>query len=311
METILKISGGLGNQLFQCAAGIYLASGENLILDISNYSNSKYSRNLSLHRYQLPVNVKFERSKRNLLHSKIENLAMRFSCADNLNSITRIIYRTGTLMIVKSQVSKRRAKTFKIAKNIGWDAGIFSDTYRATKIYGYFQSYLFIPFEQKFNLDPELITLDEANYLAQIEKLAEKDLPLVVHIRFGDYVDNSVYAEVSTEYYKQAIKFQMKTGRYGKIWLFSDEPIKAKSHIPEEFTNLLYLEAQSNFDPTITLEAMRYGKGYVLANSTFGWWGAWLSYESDPIVITPIKWFKNWKTPERLIPDKWIRFAND
>jgi len=50
---------------------------------------------------------------------------------------------------------------------------------------------------------------------------------------------------------------------------------------------------------------MRFGKGYIIANSTFSWWGARLSYEEEPDVIVPKPWFAQAEVPIDLIPSNW------
>jgi len=54
-----------------------------------------------------------------------------------------------------------------------------------------------------------------------------------------------------------------------------------------------------------TLEAMRFGRGYVIANSTFSWWGAYLSHTDHAEVIAPDPWFQGMDSPDSLIPRNW------
>jgi hypothetical protein len=60
-------------------------------------------------------------------------------------------------------------------------------------------------------------------------------------------------------------------------------------------------------DAATTLQLMRFGYGYVLSNSTFGWWGAFLSENGGESVITPNPWFRYANDPDQIIPLKWSR----
>jgi hypothetical protein len=59
--------------------------------------------------------------------------------------------------------------------------------------------------------------------------------------------------------------------------------------------------------PAATLEVMRFGAGYVIANSSFSWWAAFLSKKPDVEVIAPQPWFQGMDEPRDLIPPNWQR----
>jgi hypothetical protein len=137
-------------------------------------------------------------------------------------------------------------------------------------------------------------------------KLKSNELKiLVVQIRLADYRDNQSIGLLKRDYFSEAISTAWDSGSYNTIWLFSDEIFLAKQYIPKELDSFLSTpEAQFN-DPLDVLEAMRLGHGYVISNSTFGWWGARLSYEPEPQVIYPSPWFSKLPQPKLNVPSTW------
>jgi hypothetical protein len=63
---------------------------------------------------------------------------------------------------------------------------------------------------------------------------------------------------------------------------------------------------ENGLNPAETLELMRHGSAYVIANSTFSWWAAFLSYQSGCTKIMPAPWFQNMPSPIGIKPQDWI-----
>lgn len=101
---------------------------------------------------------------------------------------------------------------------------------------------------------------------------------VALHIRFGDYGSN-YHPICDYEYYKKAIDFFPGY----KILVFSDEPAKAYKLLGNGFT---YIEGNHS---TKDMYLMTLCRGHIIANSTFSWWGAWLS--DFDAVIAPKRWF--------------------
>lgn len=135
------------------------------------------------------------------------------------------------------------------------------------------------------------------------------DNPLALHVRRGDYVYNSDnHPPCDTEYYKKALD-QFDSDR--NVIVFSDDPKWCKEQ--DIFSDDRFMVSE-NTDNRIDLCLLSLCNDFIIANSTFSWWGAWLSANNDKKVIAPQRWFgtgytKNHDTKD-LIPDGWTRISN-
>jgi hypothetical protein len=92
-----------------------------------------------------------------------------------------------------------------------------------------------------------------------------------------------------------------------KLFIFSDEintaRIEYKRYFPKD---AIWVDENGALSHLETLFVMSFGSAFVIANSTFSWWSAFLS-ESPDVVIAPQKWYRNKIDPEDLIPPNWKR----
>ena len=128
---------------------------------------------------------------------------------------------------------------------------------------------------------------------------------LGIHIRLGDYKSESNFGILSPDYYQAALTELTRKSRFDKVWVFSDEPELAETL--HTFSTELPIEwiDDKNLSAAETLQIFRRCDGFILANSTFGWWAAMLSDAKNPEVVVPSKWFKDLPDPEDLIPPEW------
>jgi len=170
---------------------------------------------------------------------------------------------------------------------------------------GYFQSFHWS--ENQKDLE-NLKSLKPTDYSAEIlgyRTLSEIEEPLIVHIRLGDYIENPKFGIPSKNYYLNGLEKLWESKKYKKIWIFTNDQSSAEKIFPSKFLENARWIPEIEGSATKTLEVMRFGKGYLIGNSTFSWWGARLSYENEPEVIVPKPWFAQAEVPLDLIPPNW------
>lgn len=135
------------------------------------------------------------------------------------------------------------------------------------------------------------------------EIFEELEDPIFLHVRRSDYlVKPEAHPVCPIEYYQEALTHFKEES---PVLVFSDDIEWCKEQ--ELFSGDQFMISESG-DHYVDLCLMSLCKHHIIANSSFSWWGAWLS-ESDN-VIAPIKWFgddNQGKDTKDLIPERWTR----
>jgi hypothetical protein len=120
-----------------------------------------------------------------------------------------------------------------------------------------------------------------------------------LHVRHGDYYGHPEIHPIQTiEYYKNAISVLPKDL---EILIFSDDLRWCRQNfVGERFVFINEIDY-------ISVYLMSKMKHHIIANSSFSWWGAWMSEHQDKIVIAPQKWFGTDIPYGDLVPENWIK----
>jgi hypothetical protein len=301
----LNLTGGLGNQLFQLAAAMALAGRENIYIEKSiGLPRKQPDGSSDLEAFNLPSHVWFSSKKEApRIIKKFLNVSLRFgiSSSRNKNKIGSKPVNFFSSLVLSTYLGTRRH--IVTPRGIGY-API--DLPKRAFLVGYFQSYKWSDVVIKElmsinlrSLRPEFVNFVE---LARIEK------PILVHVRLGDYVSISTFGIPSKKYYENAINYILESSNLKTIWLFSNEPEEALGLLPESSLKQIRIIPDSGLTPAETLELMRHCHAYVIANSTFSWWGAYLSYNQKSLTVAPTPWFKGEASPKDIIPESWKTF---
>jgi len=142
------------------------------------------------------------------------------------------------------------------------------------------------------------------------EMISSVENPLALHVRRTDYIVNSDnHFNLPLKYYESALK-HFENDR--NVIIFSDDPEWCKSQ--ELFSDDRFMVSE-NTDNRVDLCLMSLCNDFIIANSSYSWWGAWLSPNKNKKVIAPIQWFgktgytKDHDTKD-LIPDDWTRIID-
>ena len=113
-----------------------------------------------------------------------------------------------------------------------------------------------------------------------------------LHIRRGDYLTVSdVYGGICTpEYYEKAMKQMEEWHPDCHFFVFTNDTKWVKENYHQK--NLTVVEGNDEDAGYIDLYLMTRCKHYILANSSFSWWGCYLSTSKDKKVIAPKQWFQ-------------------
>lgn len=297
-KRIVKLNGGLGNQMFQYAFAFALSKNfdSKVILDLSWFEDVKTHENVTQRTFELSaLDIDYE--------------------AATKEELDQVVYPQPQTKIQRKLWEKFKIKKFKPTGNsFVQRVGHFFDKKLLSSLDyfyydGYFQNEKYFKSARKELLQKfsSSIPLDEKNQLI-LDKILETN-SVSLHIRRGDYVTlesaKNFHGTCPLEYYEKAIKYITKKVKNPHFFLFSDdiEWVVENLKIEHPFTIVDFNQGKGWLD----LNLMKNCKHNIVANSSFSWWGAWLNDNSRKVIIAPKRWYvKNVKNCD-IIPKEWIR----
>ncbi|MGM9580179.1 MAG: alpha-1,2-fucosyltransferase [Anaerovibrio sp.] len=170
---------------------------------------------------------------------------------------------------------------------------------------GYWQSEKFFS-----NVSTEICDLYGSLKKSQCSQYDEKILhveSVSIHIRRGDYVNNSVHGNVcSMDYYTRAVEYMTDKLHHPKFFVFSDDISWCRDNL--HLMDAVYVDENQGSNSYLDMRLMSMCKHNIIANSSFSWWAAYLNDYSSKIVVAPDRWFSaGCCDTGDLIPESWVR----
>ena len=278
---IVQLSGGLGNQMFQYA--LYLALGaedrEVRIDETTEYGEHERLRHPELREdfgAQLP-------SYR--VATQEEIVALTDSYMDFLSRVRR-------------KLTGRRTKLYAERKPYVFDPAVLGLT--EAYLTGCWQSERYFAdvrqeVRQAFSMDGVRLTGRRREYERMI--LAAEDalrtVPVSMHIRRGDYLNRQdIYGGICTEdYYRRAMakmeEILRRRGERPQYFVFTNDPDWAEEHFAGSGAIVVRGEGRPDGSGIEDMKLMSLCRHHIIANSSFSWWGSWLSREEGRLVMAP------------------------
>jgi len=292
---IVKQLSGLGNQLFQYAAGRYFARMFSADLRvITEYpehalSHGTFARPLLLPRFAVKAPISEMTGLDKLLLSQ--------------RRPGRILSALITPLTRTHVVHEAFAERYRFLPELLLPPGT-GTLYLA----GYWQACAYADavaeeLRQEFRIKEP----PTGHNLEMQDRIASTSTPVSLHIRRGDY---TLAAEgniaLPLGYYSRAISLMRQNFHHPVFFIFSDDLSFTKQHLPDNVERV-FVEGNNDFSSHEDLRLMLACHHHIIANSSFSWWGAWLNPRPEKTVIAPRHWHL---TPDSyspdLLPSSWL-----
>ncbi|MCU7551291.1 alpha-1,2-fucosyltransferase [Chitinophagaceae bacterium LB-8] len=271
---IVKLQGGLGNQMFQYATARSICKGfEKVILDpsflLENHTSTEF---FTARRYELEI---FKN-----LNARLANTFWQ-----QIIHNKRVYFRAAKKIICNN---------FRYVKQVGNEILEF-DLNKGSTLYldGYFQSEKYFHYNRNQLLQEFAFSSLDIENITQLNQIQSYSNPVSIHIRRGDYLKPHVlnyHGILPINYYKKAIEALETTVSNPHYFIFSDDIGWCRENLSFISGRYTIMEVDNSRESWKDMCLMTHCKHHIVANSSFSWWGAWLSQKKG-INMAPYKWF--------------------
>ena len=287
---IVKVIGGLGNQMFQFALYKALQNRfpkERILLDLHCFNGYHKHRGFEIGQ---------------LFHADYEEASLREVAKEAYPYPNYQCWRFG------SRILPNRPTMLKERPNYAFEPSVFSrkgDTYYD----GYWQHEDYFSAIRKDLLQTFVFTGFEENErnLATARLITSKN-SCAIHIRRGDYVKDKLFRNIcGIEYYKDAIQLMTEKTHPEIFCIFSDDIHWCHEHLSSLLgkTETVFADWNTGRNSFYDMHLMSLCRHQIIANSSFSWWGAWLNRNDAKVVIGPRKWW-NINGAHTPISNSWL-----
>ncbi|TPG72264.1 alpha-1,2-fucosyltransferase [Hymenobacter nivis] len=295
---IVRITGGLGNQMFQYSAGraASLRNKTTLALNIDFFRGAFTKQ---IHEQALSVELfpeiqsqhllkltgddlnRIEDKSRGFIRRKYNRIRNSFGLSTSFKTLAET-----QLLCFQPDFKQHKADTLYLASD-----------WQNEKYFSDYESII-----RKDFTFPKIETSSQNYFL--LENI-NKTNSVSIHVRRGDYLLSVTHQPTSLDYYKQAIDLVLSKIINPCFFIFSDDIGWCQENLA--IPNALYINHNIGENSYLDMQLMSNCKHNIIANSSFSWWGAWLNINPSKLVIAPNIWLASHHIKsENIIPEYWI-----
>lgn len=286
------LTGGLGNQMFQYAAGKALSKRLNtdLALDLLYYGKATTGtqRSYELNIFDLQVN--------------------------HVSSIRNKCFVKSLYFLRKKKEHFLKLGFFADKRSQQFDTR-FEDLKDGITLFGYFQNEKYFK-DIESSLRKDFSFKKELNSASKViaEKISNNTNAVSLHVRRGDYVTDvnvSLFTVGDIGYYEKSISYIASQIDNPHFFVFSDDLDWVKQNIDFKSHKVDFVDCNRGEHSYQDMQLMSMCQHNIIANSSFSWWGAWLNKNSQKIVVAPKQWMTkdfDYRDFKGYVPESWIKF---
>ncbi|MBW8782055.1 MAG: alpha-1,2-fucosyltransferase [Verrucomicrobia bacterium] len=302
---ITRLTGGLGNQMFQYAAGLALAERRRTVLKLDVSWFREYAEYEAHNRYALSC----------------FNITEQFATEAELDECRPLqLTRSERWIVALARTLRLRSHVRRHTREGRWHSPPtfayypgFADLPDNTCIDGMFQSDKFftpvadllrLHFSFRYPPQPEV---------AELADRIRSGPSAAIHFRRGDYARNTTFNReigvIDPDYYQSAVRLLRERSPEATLYIFSDdiETVAREFNPPGPHIFVRCVKPWHAYDK---IRLMSLCDHLAIANSTFSWWAAWLNPSPEKLVVAPDPWFANsTHDTSNVIPKSWRRLA--
>ena len=295
MKIVVRQLSGLGNQLFQYAAGLYYAARYNaqlrLAVDLPRTAVSHgYARPFLLSHFCISAPAETVTPADRFVFTEVHR--------SSLKPLSRMARSAAGIQIFTEPTERR----YTFIPDLLLEKGT-----RTLYLVGYWQTFPMVnAISDKLREEFRFREPARGKNEEVLDSIAGSRHSISIHMRRGDY---TLSAEgniaLPMEYYERAISRFREQMDDPTFYVFSDDIAYSREHLPKDI-RAVFVDHNDAFSSHEDLRLMSSCQHHIIANSTFSWWGAWLNSSTHKIVVAPRQWLL---TPEsyfpELLPPEW------
>lgn len=294
---VCKLMGGLGNQMFQYAYAMALAKQfhDSICLDNSFYQG------------KIPTILKFNIP----YHITLENCSLTDYSKAKKKEQSYHIQQKFIRSINHEKIGEKLFHRYsKKGYYFNYDPFYYSSIHSDSEnkyVYGYFQG-------EKYFKSVETQVRNAFTLKVPLSKIAdecatqiETSNAVAIHIRLGDYTKrkNKYLYVCNEQYYLNATEYVFEHIENPQFFVFTDNIRRAKDMISLP-NKTVYVEGTTDYEDLILISKCKH---FIISNSTFSWWGAYLSGNTTKVIAVPNKWMLGLKEEPAIYLSEMIKIS--